>query len=258
MSKLIDTHVHLDDSRLRGNLAGVLDFAWQQNVQAMINVGHDLKSSIASIGLAAAYKHIWATVGIHPHSASSLAEVRLDKLAELATRAKVVAIGEIGLDYHYDFSPRPVQRQAFALQLDLAKKLDLPVIIHQREAVADALSIIAAAGPLPRGGVMHCFSETPAVMARCLALNLHIGLGGIITFPKAQGPRAAAATVPLERLLLETDCPYLTPHPHRGKVNQPGYLPLIADEIAALRAMDKAELAAACTENARLFFRLEE
>lgn len=256
MSELIDTHVHLDDPRLREQLVQVLDFACQMKVGKMINIGHDLESSVASAALAGEHANIWAAVGIHPHSASELDKDSLNQLAKLAEAPKVVAVGEIGLDYHYDYSPRPVQRQAFVAQLDLAAKLGLPVIIHQREAVADTLSILTDAGPLPHGGVMHCFSGSVEIMRQCLDLNLHLGLGGTVTFANARRAKEVAAAVPLERLVLETDCPYLAPHPHRGKTNQPGYLPLIAAEIARLRAIDADQLIAACTENAKTLFNI--
>lgn len=256
MPELIDTHVHLDDSRLRQELGPVLELARKMKVTKMINIGHDMESSLASTVLAAEHVNIWAAIGIHPHSASTLNAERLKKLAELAALAKVVAVGEIGLDYHYDLSPRPVQRQAFAAQLELAAQLGLPVIIHQREAVADTLSILAAAAPLTHGGVMHCFSGSVETMMQCLDLNLHIGLGGPVTFANARRAKEVAAAAPLERLVLETDCPYLAPHPHRGKTNQPGYLPLIAAEIARLRNMDVAHLIAACTKNAKALFNM--
>lgn len=256
MPELIDTHVHLDDPRLLGDLEQVLAFARQMKVSKMINIGHDLESSIASALLAGEHANIWAAVGIHPHSASELDKDSLSRLARLAEAPKIAAVGEIGLDYHYDYSPRPIQQQAFVAQLGLAAELGLPVIIHQREAVADTLSILAAAGPLPYGGVMHCFAGSVETMRQCLDLNLHIGLGGTVTFANARRAKEVAAAVPLERLVLETDCPYLAPHPYRGKTNQPGYLPLIAAEIARLRAMDVDQLIAACTENAKTLFKL--
>lgn len=256
MPELIDTHVHLDDPRLRKELGPVLDLAYNLKVTKMINIGHDIESSLASAVLAAEHANIWAAVGVHPHSASAFNAESLKQLAEMAALPKVVAVGEIGLDYHYDLSPRPLQRQAFAAQLELAAQLGLPVIIHQREAVADTLSILAAAAPLTHGGVMHCFSGSVETMKQCLDLNLHIGLGGPVTFTNARRAKEAAVAVPLERLVLETDCPYLAPNPHRGKTNQPGYLPLIAAEIASLRDMEIAHLIAACTKNAKALFKL--
>lgn len=258
MSQLIDTHVHLDDPRLRRQLPEVLAYAAAMGVTRMINIGYNMESSQASLALAREHENIWAAVGIHPHSAKDFTEKDLAGLENLARDAKVVAIGEIGLDYHYDHSPRSVQREVFARQLELARHLNLPVIIHQREAVQHTLDCLAAYAPLPRGGVMHCFSGSVEVMERCLELNLHIGLGGPVTFKNARKPKEVAAAVPLERLLLETDCPYLAPHPHRGKTNQPGYLPLVAAEIAAIRQVSPVEIASACWDNARTLFGLPE
>lgn len=258
MSHLIDTHVHLDDPRLRRQLSQVLAYAAAMGVARMINIGHNMESSRASLALAREHENIWAAVGVHPHSAKDFTEEDMVRLENLAKDAKVVAIGEIGLDYHYDHSPRPVQREVFRRQLELARRLDLPVIIHQREAVQHTLECLAEFAPLARGGVMHCFSGSVEVMKSCLDLNLHIGLGGPVTFKNARKPKEVAAAVPLDRLLLETDCPYLAPHPHRGKTNQPGYLPLVAAEIAAIRGVSPAEIAEACWDNARALFRLPE
>lgn len=258
MSQLIDTHVHLDDTRLRRNLSEVLASANSVGVTRMVNVGHSMESNLATLELAREHENIWAAVGIHPHSAKDVTETYWSQLEKLAGDAKVVAIGEIGLDYHYDYSPRPVQKKVFCRQLELVQDFTLPVIIHQREAVQDTLDCLARFAPLVGGGVMHCFSGSVEVMERCLELNLHIGLGGPVTFKNARRPKEVAAAVPLNRLLLETDCPYLAPHPHRGKVNQPGYLPIIAAEIAALRGISPQVIASACWDNARDLFKLPE
>lgn len=256
MPELVDTHVHLDHPRLRPCLAEVLSLARQMGVGKMINVGHDLESSLAGIDLADENDCIWAAIGVHPHSAATLDQAALDQLAALAPRSKVVAIGEIGLDYHYDYSPRSQQKEAFRAQLRLAADLGLPVIIHQREAEEDVLEILDRVGPLRYGGVLHCFSGSLATLDSCLALNLSVGLGGMVTFAKAEAVRAAARAVPLERLVLETDCPYLAPHPHRGKTNQPAYLPLVAAQISRLRGIEEGELIEACKENAQALFGL--
>lgn len=256
MPELIDTHVHLDDSRLLSQLDKVLDHAKQMNVVQMVNVGHNLKSSVDSVLLAAKHDNIWATVGFHPHSALDYDQDSSRRLAGLAGAPRVVAIGEIGLDYHYNFSPASVQRQVFREQLDLALALNLPVVIHQREAVADSLKILDAAGPFPQGGIMHCFSASVEVMERCLGLGLSVGIGGAVTFLKAQYVKDVAIAVPLNRLVLETDSPYMAPHPFRGKTNQPGYLPWIAAEIAKLRRITTTEVIKACTQNARTLYNI--
>ena len=256
MPELIDTHVHLDDARLIKDLDLILARAREKGVTKMINIGHDMESSRSSVHLARTYGNIWAAVGIHPHSARDAREADFHLLEELAREDKVVAIGEIGLDYHYDFSPRPVQREVFQRQLEMSIRLGLPVVIHQREAVRDTLDILQEYAPLPYGGVMHCFSGTVDIMEQCLELGLVIGLGGTVTFKNARETKAVAAAVPLDKLVLETDCPYLAPHPFRGKVNQPGYLPLVAAEIARLKGVPLDRLIAACAATASNLFQL--
>jgi len=255
--ELVDTHVHLDDARLSSNIGKILAYARSKGVTRLINIGHDMESSQASLHLAQTYNFIWAAVGIHPHSATELTDRFLAELEELAASPRVVAMGEIGLDYYYDHSPRQQQRDAFRVQLELAVKANLPVVIHQRDAVRDTLDILGRYSPLPRGGVMHCFSGSLEVLAECEKMNLHIGLGGPVTFTNARKAKEAAEAVSLDKLILETDCPYLTPHPHRGKTNQPGYLPLIAAEIAKIRSMEEGQLIAACSANAVALFGLE-
>ena len=251
MPELIDTHVHLDDPRLATNLETILAYAKLMQVTKVVNVGHDYQSSKASVRLAKERSNIWATVGFHPHSAKDFTLLSLTQLEKLALESKVVAIGEIGLDYHYNHSPAKVQREVFQEQLALATALDLPVVIHQREAVDDTLSLLEAAAPFAQGGIMHCFTAPVTVMRHCLDLGLSIGIGGAVTFAKGQIVKDVAVAVPLEYLVLETDCPYMSPHPHRGKTNQPGYLPLIANEIAGLRGMVVDDLIEICTRNAK-------
>ena len=258
MPALIDTHVHLDHSKLSKDLEQVLEIARSNGVTRMINIGHDMESSRASYALANQWSNIWAAVGYHPHSAKEMTEADLKELEGMASHPKVIAIGEIGLDYHYDFSPRQTQRAVFRSQLELVKTLNLPTVIHQREAVQDTLDILSELGPLPKGGVMHCFSGSVEVLNQCIHLGLHIGLGGPVTFVNARRAKEVAAAVPLDRLLLETDCPYLAPHPHRGKTNQPGYLPIIAQEIADLKGISIEMLIQACSTNANSLFGLEE
>jgi len=258
MPELIDTHVHLDDPRLAENLAEVQAYSKKVGVTRMINIGHNMESSRASVKLAEDWDNVWAAVGIHPHSAKDVDDQDFAELELLAAEPKVVAIGEIGLDYHYDYSPRPIQKEVFCRQLEMAHKLKKPIVIHQREAVQDTMEILESFTPITHGGVMHCFSGSVEVMRQCLELNLHIGLGGPVTFTNARKVKEVAAVVPLSRLLLETDCPYLSPHPHRGKVNQPGYLPLVAAEIAQIKDIALEDLISACSANAISVFGLPE
>jgi len=253
---LIDTHVHLDHPRLAGIFGEVLKLARQNNVLKMINIGHNVASSIASTDLAASNDDIFATVGVHPHSARECLEKGwLADIEKMISLPKVVAIGEIGLDYYYDNSPREDQKQVFRLQLDMACRHKLPVVIHQRDAASDMLAILREF-TLEYSGVMHCFSGSVETAREFLSHNLHIGLGGPVTFKNAKKPKAVAAAVPLDKLLVETDAPYMAPHPHRGKTNQPGYVRLVAEEIARIRGISLDEVAVATTNNANKLFRI--
>lgn len=258
MLRIIDTHVHLDHPRLQGDIPGVIAEAKRAGVVRMINIGHDFASSRESVALAKQHPEVWAVVGIHPHSAKDWRGDTLACLENWLKEPRVVAIGEIGLDYHYDFSPRPVQQEVFRKQLELAQKLKLPVVIHLREAAQETLNILQEFSPLPRGGVMHCYSGSVELARELVDLGLYIGLGGPVTFTNARKVKEVAAVVPLERLLLETDCPYLAPHPHRGKTNQPAWTALVAQEIAQIRGIKLEEVAKTTWQNANRLFGLEE
>jgi TatD DNase family protein len=201
----------------------------------MLVPGFDLVSSRKAVALAEAHPQILAAVGIHPHDAKFVDDAALAELKQLAQHPKVVAIGEIGLDFYRDKSPRPVQREAFARQIRLARELGKPIIIHQREAEAEAREIFLAEKAGELGGVWHCFSGGLELMAFVVEQGFCLGIAGPVTFPKAHQLAAVAAQVPADNLLIETDCPYLSPHPYRGKVNEPSRLPLIAQKVADLR-----------------------
>ena len=220
---------------------------------AVLNVGVDLASSRAAVALAEEHDFIYAAVGIHPHDAKMLTPVVLDELRTLAQHPKMVAVGEIGLDYYRDLSPRPVQRQAFADQLELATELGLPVVVHSRDAYDDVLS---ALGKWKGTGVLHSYSAGPERLEEVLALGFSIGITGPVTFRKADSLRAVAAAVPLERLLVETDCPYLTPVPHRGRRNEPAYVRHVAEAVAVARGMPVGAVARATADNAASLFGL--
>ncbi len=250
--ELIDTHAHLDASDYTSDRAAVIARAYGAGI-GIITVGADLPSSREALDLARRHRGIWAAVGVHPHEAKALDRRALDELERLA-RQGAVAIGEIGLDYYRDLSPRSAQRQAFVDQLELARGLDRPVILHNRESTKDLLAILRK--HLPRRGVVHSFLGDRALADRFIALGLHLGIGGPLTFDKNEPLREAVSTLPLERIVVETDCPYLTPVPHRGKRNEPAYVRYVAQEIARLRDMPFAEVAAATTHNARTLFSL--
>ncbi|MDW8069545.1 MAG: TatD family hydrolase [Anaerolineae bacterium] len=244
---MVDTHTHLDFAEFDADRETVIARARLAGLAAIVNVGADLESSRASIALAEQYDFIYAAVGIHPHDACTVTPQVLEELRALARHPKVVAVGEIGLDYYRDLSPRPVQRQAFADQLALAAELGLPVIIHSRDALEDTLSVLQGW----RGtGVLHSYSGGPERLEKVLALGFFIGISGPVTFPNAHRLRSVAAVVPLDRLLIETDCPYLTPEPYRGRRNEPTYVWYVAGAVARARGMSAETIAQATTENA--------
>lgn len=259
---MIDTHCHLNFDAFDDDLDAVIARANTAGVTRMINPGVDEASSRAALELAAQHAGVYAAVGIHPNDTAHFSEDELSWVESLARLPKVVAIGEIGLDYHWDDSPKPMQFRAFEAQLALAARLELPVIIHNREASEDVIAILEMwARDLPpalreRAGVLHSYSALGAVAERALAAGFYLGFTGPITFKNADELRRVAAGVPLDRILVETDAPFLTPTPHRGKRNEPAYIPLIVERLAALKTISKDEMAAATTANAERLFRL--
>ena len=250
--RLIDSHAHLDDRAFGKDRAAVIARAFAEKI-GVITIGSDLRSSREAVHLAERHRQIWAAVGAHPHGAKHVDASTLEEFERWAKRDVVVAIGEIGLDYYRDLSPRDVQRRVFRRQLDLARRIDLPVCLHNRESTDDLLAILRATGAEHRG-VVHSFLGGPDLAWEFLELGLHLGVGGPVTFPKNGALREAVKDVPLERLLIETDCPYLTPVPYRGRRNEPSHVQFVADEIARLRGVDVDEVSRRTTENAvRLF-----
>ena len=221
----------------------------------MVTIGTDLPSSRAAAGIAQSRRGIWAAVGIHPHDASSLNDAALGEIMALASGPKVVAIGEIGLDYHRDLSPRPVQQEAFRRQLAAARQLGLAVVIHMRDAHEDVFRILGEAGP-PERLIFHCFSGGPDDARRALDLGGYVSFAGNISFKNATSLRASAATVPLDRLLVETDAPYLAPVPRRGHPNEPAFVPAVGAALAAALGVPPSEIAALTTANAAQVFGL--
>jgi TatD DNase family protein len=247
--KLVDSHCHLDDHQFDGDREETIARARAAGVETMLAIGTgegppDLE---AAIRLAAQYEFIYSTVGVHPHDAAKAGDETFAQLERLVRHLKVCAVGEIGLDYHYDFSPRDVQRAVFERQLGLAAAAGLPVVIHTREAWADTLSILRAAAP--KAGIMHCFTGDAAQAHEALDLGFHLAFGGVLTFPKAEAVRDAARITPSDRLLVETDCPYLAPVPRRGKRNEPAFIVETALRLAMIRGCPVEEIAAQTTEN---------
>jgi len=250
---MFESHCHLDDTRFDGDREMVMSRLREQGISLVLNVGYDLQSSLRSVELTVQYPEVYAAVGVHPHDAQSASAEVWEKLKQLARSPKVVAWGEIGLDYYRDLSPRPVQQEAFRTQLDLANELNLPVIIHNRDAHADTISILREKTP-SRGGVLHCFSGSWEIAKQALDLGLYISFAGPLTYKNAVNLHAAAAKIPLDRLLVETDSPYLTPEPFRGRRNEPANVRLVLNKLAEIREMDPTELAQVTRENgSRLF-----
>ncbi|MEG6617139.1 TatD family hydrolase [Peptococcaceae bacterium 1198_IL3148] len=251
----IDTHAHLNDQRFAADREQLINDAMKSGL-TIINAGNDLETSSTALALAKKYPFIYATVGVHPHDAKDVPDDYLRQLKNLAADQRVVAIGEIGLDYYYDLSPRDVQRQVFVAQLNLAKELNLPVVIHLRDAYGDFLEIMRQEKLAPIGGVMHCYSGSMEVAQECLNMGFYISFAGPVTFKNAANLKEVAAQVPLEKILVETDSPYLTPVPHRGKRNQPDYVKYVAEQIAELKQMPVSELWPAIIANASALFKL--
>ncbi|MGH7326209.1 MAG: TatD family hydrolase [Candidatus Rokuibacteriota bacterium] len=247
---LFDTHAHLHFPEFASDLAEVLARARAAGVRRLLTIGTDVETSRAAIALARREPDVWATVGIHPHDAAAGDEAALDEVARLAAEPRVVAIGEIGLDFFRNLSPPAAQERVFRRLLELARRLGKPVVIHCREAHADVLRIIEEDGAGSIRGIMHCFSGDADIARRCLELGLLISLAGPVTYPNARALPEVARLVPGDRLVIETDCPFLPPQGYRGKRNEPAYLALTAARVAELRREALEPLAARLTANA--------
>ena len=245
--RLIDSHAHLDDRAYKQDRAAVIAHAFAEGI-GVITIGADLRSSREAVGLAERHRRIWATVGVHPHGAKHVDASTLEELERLAKRDVVVAIGEIGLDYYRDLSPRDVQGRIFRQQLDLARRIGLPVCLHNRESTDDLLAILRDTGAEHRG-VVHSFLGNAELAREFLDLGLHLGIGGPVTFPKNAALREAVNAVPLDRILLETDCPYLTPVPYRGRRNEPSYVAHVAEGVAEVKGISVDDVCRRTTEN---------
>ncbi|HBP88902.1 MAG: TatD family hydrolase [Nitrospira sp.] len=257
---LIDTHVHLDDPRYDPDREDMLQRAHEAGVEKFVTIGCDLSTSYAAVQLATTRPNVFATIGVHPHEVNRIEPKWFTELSQLASQPKVVAFGEIGLDYHYDHSPREIQRQRFREQIALAKALTLPLVIHTREAREDTMAILQEEHAETTGGVFHCFSEDLAFAKRALDLGFYLSFSGIITFRNASQLREVVRAVPDDRLLIETDAPYLTPIPFRGKRNESAYIAYVAEQIAEIKYGDSksglARVAELTTKNACQLFKI--
>ncbi len=253
---LIDTHVHLNAEQYEEDVVEVIESARRAGVNRMVVVGFDTPTIERAIELAETYSFIYAVIGWHPVDAIDCTQKELDWIESLASHPKVVGIGEMGLDYYWDKSPREVQQQLFRKQIQLAKRVNLPIVIHNREATADVVRILKEEEAATVGGIMHCFTGSVEVARECIAMNFLISLGGPVTFKNAKQPKKVAEEIELEHLLVETDAPYLTPHPYRGKRNEPKHVVLVAEEIAKLKGISYEEVAKQTTRNAEKIFAL--
>lgn len=230
----VDSHAHLNDDAFQDDLERVIDNALEAGVKTILVPGFDLDSSLKAVELAQSYQMLWAAVGIHPHDAKTWNQATAVQLEKLLVEPKVVAVGEIGLDYHYNYSTKEEQLRAFIEQINIAAQYNKPIIIHNREAHQDTFEVLTREKLGERGGVMHCFSGSKEMAMEFLRLGLHISFAGSLTFTNASKLREAAQAVPLDKLLVETDSPYLTPHPLRGRRNEPAYVKLVGQKLAEI------------------------
>ncbi|MBW2185121.1 MAG: YchF/TatD family DNA exonuclease [Deltaproteobacteria bacterium] len=251
---LIDTHAHLDGERFKDDLDTVIKNAKDHGVETIITVGCDLESSQASVDLSRSYANIYATVGVHPHDAAHLTTETLNKLSHLAQEKKVVAIGEIGLDYYRNRCPHDQQQRAFRQQIQLSHQHNLPIVVHDREAHDDVMRILDEENGQKTGGVLHCFSGDLAMAKRCIDMGFYLSFTGTITYPKNEEIREIIRQIPTEHILVETDCPYLAPQNWRGKRNEPAYVVKTAEKIAEIKGLTLTDIARITSLNAHKLF----
>lgn len=253
ITNIFDSHAHYDDERFDADRHEVIAALPQKGIFAALNAGCDIETSQTGIALSERYDHIYCSVGTHPHEARRMSEGYLDIYASLAAHAKVRAIGEIGLDYYYDHSPRDIQKRVFAEQLGLARDLNMPVIIHNRDAHQDTLELLKKYRPK---GIVHCFSGSVETAEEILKLGMYIGFTGVVTFPNSKRVAEVVRSVPLERLLVETDCPYMAPEPFRGRRCDSSMLPHTIGRIGELHGIEPQRAADITCENARRVYEL--
>ncbi|MBN2899353.1 MAG: TatD family hydrolase [Clostridia bacterium] len=254
---LFDSHAHIDSERFEGERDDIVARAKEAGLSLIMNPGADYSSSVNAVALSEKYDMVYAAVGIHPHEAESVDEAMLEAIEALAKKEKVKAIGEIGLDYYYDHSPREIQKQVFVDQIRLAKSLGLPIIIHDRDANDDVMRILKAENPFETGVILHCFSGSAELARQYVKLGAYISVAGPLTFKNNRKTIEVVEVVPLDRLLIETDSPYLTPVPFRGKRNEPAYVQYVADKIAEIKGLTFKEVADATRENGCRIFNIK-
>jgi TatD DNase family protein len=252
--RLIDTHAHLDFDDYNQDREEVFKRAQKIGVEKIVNIGADLAGSYRAVELAEKHDFVYASVGIHPHEADTVNEKSLAEIKALAASPKVKAVGECGLDFYYDNSPREIQKEAFKKQLQLALELELPMVVHSREAAAETLEILDQTADFAENLIFHCYAYGPSEIEEIIKRDYYAAFGGLITFNSAQPIRNALKKMPLDRILLETDAPYLTPAPHRGKRNEPAYLEHIVKKAAAVKGVSAEKMAEITTKNAERIY----
>ena len=258
MRDIFDTHTHYDDEAFDEDREALLAELPERGIVRVVNVGSSPESCVRTMELAEKYEYIYAALGVHPSETAKMDEVFLGKLRELCRRERCVAVGEIGLDYYWEEPEREIQKKWFALQLDLARECGLPVVIHSREAARDTVDIMTAQKAGEIGGVVHCFSYTKETAKIFLDMGFYIGIGGVLTFKNAKKLREAAEYIPMDRIVLETDCPYLAPEPYRGKRNSSLNLPYVVAALAQIKGLTEEEVREATWNNGIRLYRMEE
>ncbi|MFS0881633.1 hydrolase TatD [Bacillus sp. 7586-K] len=251
---LFDTHAHLNATQFEEDVVEVIERAKSENVSHIVVVGFDRETITRAMELTEQYDMIYAAVGWHPVDAIDMTDEDLDWIKQLAAHPKVVAIGEMGLDYYWDKSPKEIQQEVFRKQIRLAKEVKLPIIIHNREATEDVVKILQEENASEVGGIMHCFTGSLETAEQCMKMNFYLSFGGPVTFKNAKKPKEVVKEIPMDFLLIETDCPYLTPHPFRGKRNEPSYVKYVAEQIAELKGLTFEEVAKKTSDNAMKLF----
>ncbi len=254
---LFDSHAHLDAKRFDKDRDKVIERAKQNGISHIMNPGADFESSVKSIELASKYDIVYAAVGVHPHDASTMDEMMLQLLKGMTNKPKVMAIGEIGLDFHYDYSPRDIQRKWFREQIRMAKEVNLPIIVHDREANNEVMNILKEEEAFDTGVLMHCYSGSAEMARQYVKRGAYISIAGPITFKNARKAVEVVEAIPIDYLMIETDSPYLTPHPYRGKRNESSYVKYVAEKIAEIKGISFDEVAERTMENAKKYFRIK-
>ena len=253
---IFDSHAHYDDEAFDKDRDRLLSTMEEQGVGCIVNVGASFQGAKDSAELSMRYPHVYAAVGVHPDHVGELDEGKMQQLKEMCTMEKTVAVGEIGLDYYWDKESHELQKEWFKKQMELAKEVNLPVIVHSREAAQDTFDLIKSEHAGTTGGVIHCFSGSKEMAAEYLKMGYYIGIGGVVTFKNARVLKEVAEAVPLERILIETDCPYLAPTPYRGKRNSSLFLPYVIEEIAKIKGIDPKTVEETTWENAMRMYQI--